>query len=263
MCYESAQLAERIYRDAIRSGASKEELDYLKRNWEEKKRHKPSASYYHVGGFDHPELVAFHKRDGHLELDHFTWGLIPHWVKNENQATDLWNKTLNARGETMLDKPSFRDAAMYNRIIIPLDGFFEHHHKNGKSFPHFIQQADRESLLVGGISSEWIHPNSGELIQSMSIVTTKGNTLMQQIHNNPKLKEARMPLLLDREIIPKWLDGTVNEIQSLIKPSNIELTAHTVKRLKGKSALGNVPEVQNEFHYSELDDPLTLFYNEE
>ncbi|GAB5417660.1 MAG: hypothetical protein Crog4KO_26460 [Crocinitomicaceae bacterium] len=259
MCYESAQLAERIYRDAIRTGASEEELAYLKRNWEEKKRHKPGASYYHVSGFEHPELLAFHKRDGHLELDHFTWGLIPHWVKDENQATDLWNKTLNARGESMLDKPSFRDAAALGRIVIPLDGFFEHHHKNGKSFPHFIRQQDGERLLVGGISSEWTNPNSGKLIQSMSIVTTKGNTMMQHIHNNPKLKEARMPLLLDQESIPTWLDGSMDEIQSLIQPSSINLAAHTVKRLKGKSALGNVPEALQEFNYPELDDPLTLF----
>lgn len=259
MCYESAQLAERIYRDAVRSGATQEELAYLKRNWEEKKRHKPSSKYYHVNGFEHPELVAFHRQDGHLALNHFTWGLIPHWTKDETQANEIWNKTLNARGETMFEKPSFRDAVTHGRVIVPLDGFYEHHHKNGKTFPHFIQQENGESLLTAGLSSEWTNPSSGEIIRSMSIVTTKGNELMQQIHNNPKLKEARMPLILDTSNADTWLAGELTALEPLIKPSHVPLVAHPVRKLKGKNALGNVQEVQNEYHYVELDEPMTLF----
>lgn len=259
MCYESAQLAERIYRDAIRTGASEEELEYLRRNWEEKKRHKPSAKYYHVSGFEHPELVAFYKKDEHLEVDHFTWGLIPHWVKDENQATEIWNKTLNARGETLFEKPSFKDAALSNRIVIPLDGFYEHHHKNGKTFPHFIQQTNGETMLVAGISSKWMHPISGVPIQSLSIVTTKGNELMQEIHNNPKLKEPRMPLILGEDNAQHWLDDDIETAQSLLEPSTAAMKAHPVRRLKGNNAVGNVPEVQESFYYPELDDPLTLF----
>lgn len=259
MCYESAQLAERIYRDAVRAGATQEELEYLRKNWEEKKRHKPPNKYYHVSGFEHPELVAFYKKDDQLEVDHFTWGLIPHWVKDENQATDIWNKTLNARGETIFEKPSFRDVAEKNRVIIPLDGFFEHHHKNGKSFPHFIRQKDRESMLVGGLSSRWINPDTGVEISTISIVTTKGNTLMEQIHNNPMLKEARMPLILPPEQVHSWLHGDLSTIESLIRPSEIEMDAHTVRRTKGRNAVGNVPDVQEEFHYPELNEPWTLF----
>jgi len=259
MCYESAQLAERIYRDAIRSGASEEELEYLRRNWEEKKRQKPSSKYYHVNGFDHPELVAFYKNNDRLELDYFTWGLIPHWVKDENQATDLWNKTLNARGESIFEKPSFKDAAENNRVVIPLDGFFEHHHKNGKTFPHFIQQSDGENMLVAGLSSSWANPSSGKTFQSLSIVTTKGNDLMSEIHNNPKLKEPRMPLILNENNVQTWLGGNSNEIEAIIKPSEVVITAHTVRRLKGKNALGNVPEAQAEYLYADMEDPLTLF----
>lgn len=259
MCYESAQLAERIYRDAIRAGASEEELEYLKKNWEEKKKHKPSNKYYHVSGFEHPELVALYKNEGHLEVDHFTWGLIPHWVKDENQATDIWNKTLNARGETMFEKPSFKDAALSNRVVIPLDGFYEHHHKHGKSFPHFIQQKDRESMLVGGLSSRWINPDTGEEINTLSIVTTRGNSLMRDIHNNPRLKEARMPLILHPEQVQSWLNDDIQAISSLIAPSQIELNAHTVRRTKGNNASGNTPAAQEEIHYPELDEPLTLF----
>jgi putative SOS response-associated peptidase YedK len=259
MCYDTAQLAERIYRDAVRAGASEEELEYLKRNWEEKKRGQSESKYYHVSGFDHPNLLAFHKENGLLDLDYFTWGLIPHWVKDEHQATELWSKTINARGETMLEKPAFKEAAAHHRIVIPLDGFYEHHHKFGKTFPHYIQQENKECMLVGGIASAWVNPNTGERIKSMSIVTTRGNTLMEQIHNNPKLKEPRMPLVLEEKDIDTWFEGQLMEIKDLIHPSRVALTAHTVRRLRGRHALGNVPEVSTAFHYTEMDDPLTLF----
>jgi len=258
MCYESAQLAERIYRDAIRSGASDEELEYLRKNWEEKKR-KPASKFYHVSGFDHPDLVAFEKADKKLQINKFTWGLIPHWVKDEQQAREIRNRTLNARGETIFEKPSFRDAARDQRIIIPLDGFFEHYHKNGKTYPHFIHQQDGESLLVGGLASNWTNPTTAENERTMTIVTTRANSLMQKIHNNPKLKEPRMPLVLDSEKADIWLNGNQREIEEIILPSDVALEFHTVRRLKGKHSAGNTPQAQEEFHYPELDEPLTLF----
>lgn len=259
MCYDTAQLAERIYRDALRAGASKEELDYLRKNWEEKKKSKPQNKYYHVNGFQHPNLLAFQRREDRLIVDQFTWGLIPHWTKDETQAQEIWDKTLNARGETIFDKPSFQSAASSNRIVIPLDGFYEHHHKKGKTFPYFIQREDKESLLVGGLASEWKNPMTGELIRSLSIVTTKANPFMQEIHNNPKLKEARMPLLLDEEYIQDWMSGDQATAEVLIQPASVKLKAHTVRSLRGKGATGNVPEAQAPFSYAALYEPPTLF----
>ena len=114
-------------------------------------------------------------------------------------------------------------------------------------------------MLVAGLSSEWTNPMTGEIIPTVTIVTTKGNDLMKDIHNNPKLQEPRMPLILAENEIQNWLEGNAEEIQALIRPSNVEIKAHTVRRLKGKNALGNVREVQEEYYYPELDDPLTLF----
>ena len=259
MCYDTAQLAERIYRDALRAGASEEELDYLRKNWEEKKKGKPQNKYYHVNGFQHPKLVAFQRRGDRLVIDQFTWGLIPHWTKDETQAHEIWNKTLNARGETIFEKPSFRDAAKSERIVIPLDGFYEHHHKKGKTFPYFIQREDKESLLVGGLASEWHNPVTGKLIRSLSIVTTKANPFMQEIHNTPKLKEARMPLLLNDEDTQDWMSGEQETVEAFIQPSSMKLKAHTVRSLRGKDAQGNAPEVQAQFSYAALYEPPTLF----
>ncbi|MDB3907874.1 SOS response-associated peptidase, partial [Crocinitomicaceae bacterium] len=74
-----------------------------------------------------------------------------------------------------------------------------------------------------------------------------------------KLNEPRMPLILDERNVQTWLDGKSHEIESLMKPSEVEIKAHTVKRLKGRNALGNIVEVQEEYHYSEMEDPLMLF----
>jgi putative SOS response-associated peptidase YedK len=181
-------------------------------------------------------------------------------VKDESQAKEIWNKTLNARGETIFEKPSFRDSAKKSRCVIPLDGFYEHHHKGGKTFPYYIQRKDKESLLVGGLTSEWVNEVTGEIIKSMTILTTPGNELMKEIHNNPKLKEARMPFLLEDKDARLWLEGEENEVKGLIKPNlDQKLEAHTVRRLRGSNYVGNCQEAQEEFDYDELIEPPTLF----
>ena len=259
MCYDASQLALRIYRDAQRSGASPEELEELRRKWKILSEEHP-PNLHHGSGYSHPELYAFHKNEEKLTVDRFIWGLIPHWVKDEEFARKIWNQTLNARSETMFEKPSFRDAAKKKRVIIPLEGFFEHHHKAGKSFPYFVENQGEENLLVGGIAAEWINPATREIINSLSIVTTKGNSFMAEIHNNPKMKEARMPLLLNDEHCSPWLEGEPSDLKDLLQPnSEIDLAAHTVRRIRGKEYIGNCPEATEAFEYEELMEPPTLF----
>ena len=249
MCYEASQLAKRIYREAVRKGAPAEELEELKKKYEQLEQQE---NLYHVSGFAHPKLAAFSKKDSKLELDLYTWGLIPHWVKDEDQAFKLWNQTLNARGETVFEKPSFRDAIQNSRVIIPLDGFFEYHHKAGKTYPYFIRRKDGEMLQTAGIASEWLNRNTGELIKSLAIVTVAGNRLMSEIHNSPKLAGPRMPLFLTDEESERWLEADLEQVRELIRPVEHEyLEAHTVRPLRGKNYVGNVPTVQDEFVYDE------------
>ena len=259
MCYETSQLAYRIYKEAKRIHASDEEIEYLRKRWEElSKGNEPQ--FYHVSGFSHPKLAALKSKKGKLEIDQFTWGLIPYWVKDELQAKELRDKTLNARGETIFEKPSFREAARSSRLIIPLDGFYEHHHKAGKKYPFYIQRKDKRKMFIGGVSSDWNNQATGELIRTLSIVTTKGNDMMKEIHNNPKIREPRMPLILNDEDCVKWLEGEEEEVVELIVPNvNIELDSHTVKKLRGKEYLGNCEEVKGEYVYEEMSDPPTLF----
>lgn len=258
MCYEASQLAYRIYKDAERLGASKEELEILKKKWHELERDRPQ--FYHVSGYEHPKLIGFEIKSNKIDIAEYVWGLIPDSTKDEAQAKEIWNKTLNARSETIFDKPAFKKSAEERRIVIPLTGFFEHHHKKNKTFPYFIKSSDNEDLLVAGVASEWVNKESGEIITSASIVTTKGNEMMATIHNNPKLKEARMPLILNPMDAKKWMESTSNEAKEICQyRPTVDLESYTVGKLRGNDAVGNCEEAHDKRHYVELDEPPTLF----
>ncbi|MGB5555280.1 MAG: SOS response-associated peptidase family protein, partial [Flavobacteriaceae bacterium] len=89
---------------------------------------------HHASGFSHPELLIYTDRSPNFP-EVATWGLVPHWVHDEAQLKKTWNNTLNARGETIFEKPSFRDSAKQHRCLVFVDGFFEHHHFKGKTYP--------------------------------------------------------------------------------------------------------------------------------
>ncbi len=212
---------------------------------------------YHASGFSHPELLIYTDRSPNFP-EVATWGLVPHWVKDNEQRKKQWNNTLNARGETIFEKPSFRYSAKNNRCIVYVDGFYEHHHFDGKTYPFYIFQKDNKPLALAGLWSEWKDPENGGIINTFSIVTTTGNKKMAKIHNNPKLKEPRMPVILPQELEDKWLQTIEDEldikaIQELIKeyPED-ELEAYTVHRLRGKEYMGNVPSISEKFVYDEL-----------
>jgi putative SOS response-associated peptidase YedK len=114
--------------------------------------------------------------------------------------------------------------------------------------------------MLGGVMETWLNKSSGELIDTFSIVTTRGNDVLAKIHNNPKLKEARMPLLIEDKDIKYWLNNSIKEVQKLIVPNiTSALDYHAVQRLKGSKYLGNIPEVQEAHTYNELLEPPSLF----
>lgn len=219
---------------------------------------------FHVSGFQHPKLLIYTERSPfYPEIS--TWGLVPHWIKNKVQLKKFWNQTLNARGESIFEKPAFRDSAVHNRCIIYVDGFYENHHFKNKTFPYHIVPKNNDSLALAGLYSEWTDTETGEILNTFSIVTTKGNSLLAKIHNNPKLEGPRMPLILPKELEDLWLKPIKDEldkkaIMELIKsyPSEM-LDSFTVQKLRGKNYLGNVPEVCNPFKYTELENSADLF----
>ena len=158
-------------------------MEELRRKWKILSEEHP-PNLHHGSGYSHPELYAFHKNEEKLTVDRFIWGLIPHWVKDEEFARKIWNQTLNARSETMFEKPSFRDAAKRKRVIIPLEGFFEHHHKAGKSFPYFVENNGEENLLVGGIGNDVL--DGGEGSNTFVIVANEGGDTIENFNSGDK-----------------------------------------------------------------------------
>ena len=213
---------------------------------------------YHSSGFSHPDILIYTDRSPDFP-EVATWGLIPHWVQNEAEQKKQWNNTLNARGETIFKLNSFSKAAMESRCLIYVDGFYEHHHFDNNTYPFFIFKKDKTPLILAGLFTEWTNPETKGKMISFSIVTTSGNKLLAKIHNNPKLKAPRMPVILPEELADQWLfklegEKDQNFIQELIKAyPDEELHAHTVSKLRGKAYLGNVPEICDPIKYSELE----------
>jgi len=212
---------------------------------------------HHASGFSHPKLLIYTDSEPQ-EPTPSIWGLIPHWVRDNDQRKKFWNNTLNARGETIFEKPSFRDSAKNRRCIVYIDGFYEHHHFEGKTYPFYISRKDNEPIALAGLWSEWVDDDTGEVLNSFSIVTTKGNPMMAKIHNNPKAKEPRMPVILPDALVDEWLlpisdDLDIIALEELIESyPEEELKAHTVSRLRGKEYKGNVEDISDEVNYPEL-----------
>ncbi len=254
MCYAVAYLTKRKITYARRAGADEAEIADLEAQLAELTATAPPM--FHASGFTHPRLLCFHREDGPV-LELLKWGLIPHWVKDARQAATIGRQTLNARGESIFEKPAFRMAAQH-RCLILIDGFFEYHLLGKRSFPYHIHLRNGEPMALGGIRSIWHDPVEGSAIGTVSIVTTGANPLLQRIHNNPKAEGPRMPFIVPRDMDMEWLrpGSTKERITQLIGPYDVELlTAHPVAPLLGKMAIGNVPQALDPFDYPDAGLP--------
>ena len=210
--------------------------------------------YHFVSGFSFPDLPVL--VENRLEL--FKWGLIPSWVKDNQTASELKSNTLNAKSETVFEKPSFRKAITNQRCIIPVNGFVEWQTVDKEKIPYFIKPADNEFFLFGGLYDKWINPETNEVINSFSIITTDANPMMAEIHNSKK----RMPFILDNSKIDQWLDVTSSKdvVQSLFGLYDEKLmTAYTISKSVNSSKVNrNTPDILKPVDYSPPTE-LTLF----
>ncbi len=258
MCYTIQQLEERIRKQGLRNQQTPEEIEKALQIF---RRQMSGEPLFLLSGFDHPDLYCIY-REEELRVERMSWGLVPSWTKNIEEALKMRNMTLNARGESIFEKKSFSQSAKSRRCLIPVTGFFEYQHFKGKKYPYFIYWSDESLRLLACIWEEWKNPLTGQKKKTFSIVTSKGNPLMATIHNNPELNEPRMPLIIEGEDLLTWLDPKASEevLISLIKPtSEDDMKAHTVRPLRGKAAAGNTAAACEPYNYPELNEPLTLF----
>jgi putative SOS response-associated peptidase YedK len=139
------------------------------------------------------------------------WGLIPSWARDPL----IGSRLINARGETLAEKPAFRSSYKYKRCVIPADGFYEWKAVPGTraKVPHYIRLTSAKPFGFAGLWSEWRAADGSE-VRTCSIVTTSPNALMETIHN-------RMPVILGREARAAWLDPsptTPSQLDHLLVP---------------------------------------------
>lgn len=168
---------------------------------------------YHVNAFNFPRYPIITNSD---EVQVFNWGLIPFWVRTEEDAEEIRKMTLNAKAETIFEKPSFREAIKSKRCLIPSTGYFEWRHEKGKKFPYYIFLKDEEIFSMAGVYDEWVDRATGEHHSTFSLITTDANPLTAYIHNTKK----RMPAILSEEDERLWLNPNTSreEIKALLQP---------------------------------------------
>ncbi len=151
------------------------------------------------------------------------WGLIPSWAKD----TSIGSRMINARAETVAEKPAFRGPLRSRRCLVPASGFFEWKREGDRKTPHFIHLPDEPLFGFAGLYDTW-RDADGETVQSYTILTTEPNALMSAIHN-------RMPVILRREDEDEWLDPANTEPEQLLpllRPYPAEaMAAYPVSRL--------------------------------
>ena len=247
MCYSIAFLEHRQQKYAERY------KELLPPDWSERTSPMDMPTFYFVSGFSHP-LLPIIKHDG---MFLFEWGLIPFWINDSPVAKDIQNKTLNAVGETVFQKPSFRKCIASQRCLLGVTGFYEWREANKAKYPYFIHTKSNDIFSLGCVYDTWVDKTTGEIRNTFSILTTAANPLMERIHNTKK----RMPLILAPQDEQKWLNPTLtpSEIASLIQPYDAEdMTAYTVSKAANNVRNNrNVPEIMERVEYGELVDPET------
>ncbi len=187
---------------------------------------------FNVAPTDSVYAVAEH--DGERLLGSFRWGLIPFWAKDRKIAA----RNINARAETVADKPAFRDSFLKRRCLIPADGFFEWQKLPKGKLPHYIYAADQRPLALAGLWANWKDPETGEWVRTCTILTGDPNDLVADIHD-------RMPVILPESAWTDWLDRDNQDrgyLESLlgVYPQE-EMLEHPVATLVNKVA-NNYPE---------------------
>lgn len=169
--------------------------------------------------------VAVITNHANKKLDFFIWGLIPSWANDPA----IGNRLINARAETLAEKPSFRTAFRRRRCLILADGFYEWREIPGSKAkqPNFIHLTKHKPFAFAGLWDMWVAPDAS-VIYSCTIITTQPNTIIQPIH-------SRMPVILPPSAYADWLDPAErqpNELNRWLIPYPPEdMVAYPVSRL--------------------------------
>lgn len=183
-------------------------------------RWEPEASYNVAPS---QEVAVVVNRESGRSLEKMMWGLIPFWAKDDK----IGSKMINARSETLSQKPSFKRPFKSQRCLVVANGFYEWTKTERGKVPMFIQLEPQRLLGLAGLFDVWKSPQ-GQDVFSCTIVTTEANDFMQPIH-------GRMPLILAKSQEAEWLDPATPDIDGWLRAigpyPNQEMEAYEVSRL--------------------------------
>lgn len=178
------------------------------------------------------EIPVILKQGGQNKLAFYKWGLIPSWSKDPAVGTRL----INARAETVDTKPSFKQALLQRRCLIPADGFYEWKKAGRRKIPYRFTLKDGGLFAFAGLWDRWVGPD-GQVVNTCTIITTAANPLVEPLH-------SRMPVILAKEEEGLWLEESLTHVpllKSLLKPYPAELM-----RVYEVDPLVNSPQVDDE-----------------
>jgi putative SOS response-associated peptidase YedK len=161
------------------------------------------ASQYNIAPTQMVAAVLHNPESDKREFQELRWGLIPSWAKDISMGAKL----INARAETVAEKPAFRSAFKHRRCLVLADGFYEWQRQNGKKQPFYFRLQDGQPFCFAGLWEQWESPEK-EKISSCTILTTVANEVLKPIHD-------RMPVVLDKKYYDLWLDPQVQKPEAL------------------------------------------------
>lgn len=189
-------------------------------------------------------IAAVWEQQGRRTIQLVRWGFVPNWVKDPREFSLL----INARAETMAEKPSFRDAVRHGRCIVPASGYYEWMKgKDGKRRPYYITMADGSPMIFAGLYSNWAGPN-GEEVDTACIVTVEPNLEISSIYD-------RMPAMLQGEAVDLWLNTREVDVRAAtqlalpLPPGSLKY--HAVGKAVGRADIDE-PELIRELSAEEL-----------
>ncbi|MBS4197231.1 SOS response-associated peptidase [Lederbergia citri] len=181
------------------------------------------------------DVLAIVRTEVGNKIGMLKWGLIPSWAADPK----IGYKMINARAETIDQKPSFRTLFKRRRCIIPADGFYEWKKEGAKKTPYRFQLNSKEPFSFAGLWDRW--EQNGTIVHSCTIITTEANSLVKDVHD-------RMPVILTKESESEWLDRKIqdeHELKSLLVPFRAEeMQAYPVSPLVN-SPKNDVKEIVN------------------
>jgi len=249
MCYDIAFMTRQSEQYARRYGTTEE--------WEEVKKTLPPT--YHASGFDAPDIpVITNEHPEKVQL--MQWGFVPMVYAPKKGGRPL--NTLNARNDNIYNPRSiYRKSAESKHCLVMIDGWFDHHKKDGVAYPHYVQLKNHEPFMIAGLWQTFVSEKDEIELNTVTLITGPANKEVAWVHNEPAYSpESRMVYVVSPEDDERWLFSDEETAMELIKPlPDDTLEYYPCEPIKsnkklGRVYLGNVPEIQRRRRYLELEE---------